>query len=253
MKLSDKISVIPSVLAYNNGLLASMGKLKWSNKYDCPEGYEYNEYGYVETNENHLQITISMMPFLLPSIGEYEVLYQNAVAFRALNPGKHADYIESALSYKFKTSYYREPDNDILQEALKNAFSVDSLGDILPKMHRSIFSFHSVWRKKDCTLENRKQIYGILRNEFIDKVRSMMTTDTKFKTICVAEATDKSFHIIGKYWESIGMDRKDRTAHALAEALESMAADGIENTTIEEICRVAGLSRSTVGKLLNNN
>ena len=253
MKRINKISTVPSIQKTSTDLLATLGKIKWTNRYDCPDGYEYNEDGYVETNENYLQISINMMPYLLTALGEYELLYQNAIAFRALNPNKHMDIIRPALQYKYKASFYKEPNRLVLEKALSDAYDVNDLGSILPKLHRGIFSFHSVWYSKDCSIGGRKKIYVILRDDFIDRVRSFMPINTKFKTACVAEESEESMHVVNVYWRNRGLDRKDRTTMALAEALESMAEEGIESATISEICKVAGLSRNTVGELLKTN
>lgn len=253
MKKVDREKTVPSIQTYDKSLLAPLGKLRWSNKYDCPAGYEYNDDGYVETNENHLQITVNMMPHLIGAIGEYGILYQNALAFRALNPNKHRDYIEPVLSNKFRTVYFRMPNRVLLVKALDDAYSVDSLGDVLSTLHRGIFSFHSIWYNRDCPIGNRKKIFSKMREDFIDSVRNDMTIDTKYKTVCVAECTEESLHVIKVYWRSIGLDRKSRTSFALSEALESLATSGVERTTIKELCEISGLSRNTVGELLSKN
>lgn len=251
MKKNDKISSVPAIQLPEKNMLATIGKIKWTNRYDCPSGYEYNDDGYVETDENYLQISVSMMPYLLNDVGEEEILFQNALALRILNPNKVSDIIEMVLKYKYKASYYVLPNESLLKKAINRAYSVVSLGEVINKLHRSIFSFQSIWCSKDCTIGGKKQIYGILRDEFIDKVRSFMPIHTKFKTSCVAEETEESEYAVNVYWKNTGLDRKNRSRQAVVEALELLAQEGIENVTLAEIGVIAGLSRKTVGEITN--
>lgn len=251
MKKNDKISSVPAIQLPEQSMLAVIGKIKWTNRYDCPAGYSYNEDGYVETDENYLQISVCMMPYLLGAIGEEEILFQNALALRILNPNKVKDHISTVLKYKYKASYYVMPNEVILNKAIDRAYDIVSLGEVINNVHRSIFSFQSIWCSKECTVGGKKQIYGILRDEFIDKVRSFMPIHTKFKTTCVAEETEESEYAVNVYWKNTGLDRKNRSRQAVVEALELLAQEGIENVTLAEIGAIAGLSRKTVGEITN--
>jgi len=233
-------------------LLPFFGKIKWSNKYDCPVGYEYNADGYVETKENYIQVSVNMMPRLLNEMGEYHLLYQNAIALMVLNPDKGIDRVGIALKYKFNSSIGRFPNNTVLESALSDAYSTKSLGSVLHKMNKSIFSFYSVWYKKGCDIGGRAQIRGVIRNEVINRTRSFMPVNTKFKTACVMKSTEESEYAVNIYWKENDLDKQARIKQAVVEAIEELASDGVESTTIKEIGQVAGLSRNTVSRVLRN-
>lgn len=251
MSKKTKDLTIPSIQLPSKNILDTIGAIKWTNRYDCPNGYTFNEDGYVETDENYLQVNVSMMPFLLNAIGEEEVMYQNALALRVLNPNKHFDIVRLLIKYKFKSSYGREADTDKLQKAVERAYEVTDLGGVLKDMHRSIFSFQSIWCSRDCTVGGRKKIFGLLRDDYINRVRNYMTIETKFKTACVMDATNETEYAVNEYWKHTGLDRKTRSKQAVMEALEYLLSTGRESFTIVELAEVAGISRKTTAAILN--
>jgi len=249
-KKTDKISIVPAIPAMSRNILDIIGTIRWTNRHDCPEGYAFNEDGYVQTDENRLQVSVNMLPFLLPTLGEYGVLFQNAVALRMLNHNKPRDIIQDVLKYKFNTSYYRKPDPLLLAKAVSDAYCLDSLSEVLPKMHTSIFCFHDIWYSKDCTEGGRKQIQKLLRNDYIDKSRQLMSIDTKYKTKEVAAFVDESLHAVNCYWTKTGLDKKNRTIQSVIESVDKLKSIGIENYTYNDIARLSGLTRQTIGLTL---
>lgn len=250
-KKQDTNASLPSLYSGKLDLLKTLGRIKWSNKHDCPAGYNYNEDGFVVTNENHLQISVNMMPYILTTLGEYQTLYQNTLALRVLNPNKQQCLVEEIIKYKFSVSFGRKPNTDILNKAIENAYAEISLSNVIANLHRSIFSFQSIWYSKDCSIGGRKQIYGILRDEYIDSVRSVMPIDTKFKTRCVADTTSESDHVVNVYWKHRGLDRKARSIHAMMEALEKLVDEGSQQVSIKSLCDMSGLSRNTIVNIID--
>lgn len=249
-KKNEKISIVPAIPTMSRNLADLIGNIRWTNRHDCPEGYVFNDDGYVQTEENRLQVTVNMLPFLLNALGEYGVLYQNAIALRMLNHNKPRDLIQDVLKYKFNTSYYRKPDPLILAKAVNDAYSLESIGAELPKLHTGIFCFHDIWYSKDCTEGGRKQIQKLLRNDYIDKSRQLMSIDTKYKTKEVAAFVDESLHAVNCYWVKTGLDKKNRTIQSVVESVDKLKSIGIEDYTYNDIARLSGLSRKTIGLTL---
>lgn len=248
MRKSNKTNVVPTIPGMSGNVLDLIGSIRWTNRHDCPEGYEFNEDGYVQTNENRLQVSVNMMPFLLTTLGEYGVLYQNAIALRILNHNKQSDVIRDVLRYRFRTSYYRMPDPIVLATAVNDAYKLSSLGEVLHTLHTSIFCFHDIWYSKDCTEGGRKQIQQLLRKEYIERSRQLMSIDTKFKTAEVAAFTDESLYAVNCYWSSTGLDKKNRTIQAVIESINQLKEQGIVKYTYEDISRISGLSKRIIGE-----
>lgn len=240
----DKISIVPSIQQPNGNLLDAIGKVRWTNKHDCPDGYVFNDSGYVQTDDNRLQISVNMMPFMLPSIGEFGVLYQNAIALRILNHNKQIDIIKQLLKYRFYKAYFRLPDMDILDKAVEAAYALNSVSDIVGTLNKSIFCFHDIWYSESCTEGSRKQIQKLLRNDYIDKSRQLMTIATKYKTKDVAEFADTTLYAVNCYWSDTGLDKNTRTIYSVIEAIEELSRDGKKVTT-REIAATAGMSGQT--------
>ncbi len=248
----DKISIVPAILTMSKNVLDIIGDIRWTNRHDCPEGYVFNEDGYVQTEENRLQVSVNMMPFMLSSLGEFGVLYQNAIALRMLNHNKPMDIIQDVLKYKFNSSYYRKPDPVLLAQAITAAYSIDSIAEVLKDLHSGIFSFYDIWYSKDCTEGSRKQIQKLMRDKYIDESRQLMTIDTKFKTQDVADFTDASLHAVNCYWTKTGLDKKNRTIQSVVESIGKLKSLGVGNYTYKDISELSGLSRKTIGTTLKS-
>lgn len=221
--------------------------MEWSNKHTCPEGYKWNEFGWVQTDIMFLQVTVNMLPYMLNRLGEYGVMYQNAIALRYLNPKKHRDQIRSALYNRFKFCYLRLADDEILDRAIENAYSIENIKDVLPNLSKEIFYFYDIWFSSDCPLEGRKQIQAIIKQDYIAKSRSLMSISTKYITKEVMSFADVSEYAVKKHWDELGFSKKDRTTLAIMDAIALLEKENKEITE-ENIVKIAGVSLKTLGR-----
>ena len=237
------------------GFMSHLVGIKWTNRHECPNGYEFNDEGWVQTTEKYLQVDVNMLPYIISGLGERGLLYQNAVALRYLN-SHSSDVVKMALRRKFIFSYMREPDTQLLNEAVDAAFAVDSLKDVLGNLSRDIFKFHDIWYRSDCSFEGRKQIQAIIKQRYIEDSRKAMGIDTKYKTKCVMEFAGVTEYSVKKHWRLIGLDKNGRTGRAILDAIEYYDSNYPDKQpTQEDIAKIAGVSLRTVKthvKVLDN-
>lgn len=227
-------------------ILTTIGKVKWTNSHDCPTGYEWNEDGWIQTDTQILQVSVNMLPYMLNKIGEQQLLYQNLIALRYLN-NKGRVELTQALDYKFKMSYFKSVDPKLLKEAVAMAYDVTDLNSILITLSKDIFKFHDVWYSRDCTFTGRKQIQALIRQEYIERSRELMSIGTKYKTEEIMNFADVSKYAVDKHWKLIGLDKTSRTGRAIAEAVELLLeSNELVNITQEMVAEIAGISRRTL-------
>lgn len=239
MNMNNELAV-----AYPGSLLSTIGSIVWTNAHDCPSGYRWNEDGWIQTKEPYLQVRVNMLPYMLTKLGEEELLYQNMLALRYLNT-KGRTELTAVLKYKFRMSYYREPKDVVINNAVSRSYAVNKLIDVLPKLDKDLFGFYDIWYSKECTLNGRKQIQAIIKQEYIEKSRELMSIDTKYNTKCVMEFADVSKYTVDKHWRVIGLDKKGRTARAIGDAIEYLMNEegkDIFSITQKEVASVAGIS-----------
>jgi len=230
-------------------ILDMIGSIKWSNANDCPNGYEWNEEGWVITEEYHMRISFNMLPFMLPLLGEYQLIFQNALALRCLNT-KQIDVIAILIKYRFKHSYSYDIDEEILHKAVSDAYLIEDISVLLSSLSDKIFAYRDVWISKDCTNDIRRKAGRIIRGRYLDEMRSFMTIDTKYKTKEVAEFTEESIYAVKAYWEDTGLTKKLRTVHSILEAIELLVQEGVVITQAT-IANVAGISIPTASKVVD--
>lgn len=227
-------------------LLETMGSIKWTNLHDCPTGYKWNEDGWVQTEVPYLQVTVNMLPYLLSKLGEEEILYQNMLALRYLNT-KGVDELKKALTYKFRMSYFRQPDTVVLNNAVVKAYRIDCLSEVISVLNRDIFAFYDIWYSTECTVHGRKQIQSIIRQEYIERSRNLMPICSKYKTQEVMEFADVSRYAVDLHWKMTGLDKTTRTGRAIGEAFEElMQKHGMFDITQQMIADTAGVSVRTL-------
>lgn len=235
-------------IAYPKSMLETLGSIKWTNVNDLPGGYMWNEDGWVQTKQPYLQVRVNMLPFMIKKLGEEELLYQNMLALRYLNTKGKAE-LTSVLRYKYRMSYYREPEEVVLNRAVNRAYAVDKLVDVIKDLESDIFSFHDIWYSKECTLKGRKQIQAIIKQEYIERSRELMTISTKYNTKCVMEFADVSKYTVDKHWKLIGLNKKGRTTKAIGDAIQYLIEDegkDIFSLTQKEIAEIAGISERSL-------
>jgi len=243
-----KTKIVPQIVDPVS-VLDMLGSIKWSNANDCPNGYDWNEEGWVITDEYHMRITFNMLPFMLPLLGEYQLIFQNALALRCLN-AKQVDVIAILIKFRFRNSYAYNVSDDILHKAVEDAYALEDITSILPTLSDKIFAYRDVWISKDCTNDVRRKAGRIIRGRYLDEMRSFMTIDTKYKTKEVAEFTEESIYAVKSYWEDTGLTKKLRTVHSILEAIELLVQEGVVITQAA-IAEVAGISIPTASKIID--
>lgn len=225
--------------------------IRWTNKHTCPEGYEWNKDGWIQTEVPLLQVTINMLPYMLTRYGEYKVLFQNLVALRYLND-KPSHVLISTLKNKFRVSYYRDPYEEEFNKAVKDAMNVGSIEEIKNILIKDIFTFYDIWFSHDCTMEGRKQIQAIIKQDYIAKSRNLMSISSKYITEKVASFADVSQYAVKKHWSELEFTKKDRTYGAVVEAIEYIK-NNEEELSLKHIADVAGVSVKSIRNLIKDN
>ena len=116
-------------------------------------------------------------------------------------------------------------------------------------LERDLFTFYDIWYSKDCDLEGRKQIQAIIKQEYLEKSRGLMSIGTKYNTKCVMEFADVSRYTVDKHWRLIGLDKKGRTSKAIGDAIEHLVEEkgmDIFTLTQTQIAEVAGISERSL-------
>lgn len=234
--------------AIPKSLVDTIGSIKWTNTHDCPPGYVWNEEGWVQTHEPYLQVCVNTLPYLIKELGEEGLLYQNLLALRYLNT-KGKEELISALKFNFRMNFFRYPDELLLSKAAKRAYDVDKLMDVLPSLHKNIFSLYDIWYSKTCSLKGRKQIQAVIKQNYIEQSRRLMSIATKYKTKCVMEFADVSEYSVKKHWKVLNLGKKDRTAKAIGDAIQYLIQEegkALFDLTQKEIADIAGITERSL-------
>ena len=136
----------------------------WTNRFDCPDGYEFNDDGWVETMTAFPKISVSLLPHLSTKIGEYQLLFQNFLALKFLN--NLPDNILKAALWNRATQAMlgRNPSVDVFEDAVSAAIKITN-GSKFPVFSDDIFKMDTIWYSKECKEAGRSAIKQKIRNK----------------------------------------------------------------------------------------
>jgi len=232
--------------------LLQQGSIKWSNIHDCPEGYQFNEEGYIITNEPHPLMKVNTLFYLLKRISSYQLVLQNAIVFLRLNPDEPLPVLKHALNKRFFTPLLKsQVDNETFNSAWCKAVEMYDQPEYYPPFNEGIVVDKVVWYSKDCEIQHVSKLRAHENNRHIERVRTMMSINTKWKTEHVKKAADASEYGVKKYWKSINVSAKDRRNLEIQEAIDQLHNEGVENPTQQKIADVAGVTKRTVYNYFN--
>ena len=220
--------------------LSSNNKIKWTNRYECPPGYTFNEEGWVETRSPFPKISVIMLPYLLNSLGEYELLLQNLIALRLLNDFTHED-LELALKYRFKQAFFgRAVKHEVFDAVVKKSRTITDTAD-LPELCSDILKFDSIWYSRFALVKNTSSIKKRLKINYISSIRDLMPINKKYITKEVMSEAELTKYAVNTYWKTIGLNAKNRSISAISEAVSEISDIGQELTQ-KTLSEVAGVS-----------
>ncbi len=219
-------------------------EIKWTNRYDCPPGYNYNEDGWVKTSVPFPKIQICLLPYKVSRMGEYQVLLQNLLALRILNNVSH-DQLVLALINRYKQSMFgRTPNKETMTQVISDSIGITDSSN-LPKFDRDILHFDDIWYGTGFTAGGKAQIKAEIRNRNVDTIRDMMPINNKYDSVKVQQEAEVTKYAMSTYWKERGLDKKSRTISALAEAVTFIGDNSIEFNN-ENIKEISGLSVPTI-------
>lgn len=218
--------------------------IKWTNRYDCPPGYSFNEDGWVETNNPYPKITVSFLPHLISKLGEYNLIFQNLLALRLLNDMHHSE-LELAVWNRSKQALFgREPDERIFKDAVEASRKITDTTQ-LPDFVSDILRMDTVWYAKDCATTGRAAIKAILRHGYISDMRALMPISRKYKTESVMSEGSLTKYAVNLYWKDSELTAVNRTVGALVEAINEINDSGDE-FTVELMSTISGVSNRSI-------
>ena len=229
-------------LSTSTSITEKSGPIKWTNRYDLPPGYIYNEEGWVELPVPYPRVSITSPAFLSNKYyTPIAFLLQNLLAMRFLNNKPHELLLQILVSKFKKHGYFYTPKE--LEWVRKESLKINSIKDF-PPMDRSIFRWETLWSSS----MGRAQVNKRKTMHRISDVRENMDISRKYKTKPVKEEADTTLYAVKEYWLDMGWDAKTRSRRAILEALEEN-----ENATVKELAETTGYSLPTVRKYLPKN
>jgi hypothetical protein len=229
-------------------LMDSGTTILWSNKYILPHGCNYNDEGYVITNEPRAMIKACIglsFGFLIGKLGRIEYVRQNAIALRLLNPDVHKAIVSTALWYALRKSGF-SIDRGLYDKVLVEVYELTTA----PPLNGNFISFRRTWFRQDCDYNTIAKVVRLENANKIDSDRELMTIDTKYLTKEVAEFTGFSRSRIDKYWKDKDWTKSLRSLYTLDEAVTDLAKIGIDSPTREQLASISGLSISTISRTM---
>lgn len=221
------------------GIREKAGPIKWTNRYDCPTDYEFNNEGWIETLIPYPKVSVVSPEFLSDKhYTPLAFLLQNLLAMRFLNNKPH-ELLLQVLIYKFKKhGYFYTEEN--LEWVREQSLAINTVKDF-PPMDRSILRWDTLWSS---TL-GRAQVNRRKNFNHISDIREYMEISTKYITREVKNTAKTTLYVVKEYWKEMGWSIEDRSRKTILEALEAH-----ENASAKELSAVTGLSINTVYKYL---
>ena len=122
---------------------ANISNIRWSNKYCCPPGCEWNDEGYVITPVPYPYIRVAigrMFAFLVRKLGVEEYLRQNLIALRLLNDDVPSMVINGRFKVALKNSGFI-PDNELIDRLTTEVYNLERV----PTLSNSILTWRNTW------------------------------------------------------------------------------------------------------------
>ena len=223
-------------------------EIKWTNKYDCPPGYEYNDKGYVVTKIPYPKVSINFLPYMTTKYSAVQLLYYNLVALTALNNDKPFEVLLGAIVNRAKQTYYskNDVDEDVIQYAVEMYEDVEDIFIAMEELPTDILRMDNVWYSRDSEFHHSASVLAEYRMEHIDRVRDFMSIGTKYKTNNVSNASGMSTYLVREYWKKKGLTAKMRTLSSVSEAILYLKDNGEDSEDKEKIAEVAKVSLRTI-------
>jgi hypothetical protein len=231
-------------------LMDSATVITWSNKYICPAGYNYNEDGYVITNEPRpfIRSCVGLMfGFLVRKLGMNEYIRQNLIVLRLLNEKCHRAIIGAALWHAFKKAGFHL-DKDAYNNIVAEVFEMTSV----PVLDSNFISWRRTWFSSACSYDTISKVVRLENSNKIDSDRELMTVDKKYITAEVAEFTGFSRSRIDRYWSDKSWTKKLRTLYTLDEAVNELAKAGELDPSRDQLAITSGLSVGTISRAMKD-
>lgn len=217
----------------------------WNNKYQKPEGYEYDEDGIIETSTPINFITTNTgvySSYLYKELNPIEFCTQNIIAVKLLNSELREDKILILAQYLDKQAPY--------------SLGADQV-ELIFKMtesDESKLTYHwcrptTIWRAAWSNWSNTRtaSIRVKQREKYIDAVRDDMPLITKYVTKEVAKETEYTEKSVNRYFKEYkGWSKIDRTMKNLEDAYILLTTLKVSNPTQEQVTAASGLSIRTV-------
>lgn len=230
-------------------IIKASGPIKWTNRYDCPPGYIFNDMHYVVTNTKFVKLWANTAPHMFSMYTVAELLYYNLLILTTLNPDKPFHTILSATKYALKDSIFSKTDipTDVVNTAVERYTNFE--GNILEELNKDFYRLDDIWYSEDSDITTTLQIVYLIKEEAIDRTRDLMSIATKYKTKDVSSLTAYSMDIIRKYWKHRGLTTTLRTLNTVSDAYMYLKRKGISSPTLVEVAKIAGLSTKSVSKV----
>ncbi len=220
--------------------------IKWSNKYECPSGYNFNDDGYVITDLPYPKMGVSIQPWQLRVLSPETLFTYNLLVLMLLNPDNDLGSLGEALSGNMYNNTKIHFGNKAIDFAISRVKEITNLEDV-KGIPRYILHFTNIWYSKDSSIKSVRDIVRIRENETIDIVRDMMPIHGRWKTKQVSEYSEYSTYKIRNYWRERGFSTTDRSIAAIMEANDFLIRDsGISKPTQVQLAEASGLSRMSL-------
>jgi hypothetical protein len=221
-------------------LLSKVKRVKWTNRYDCPPGYTFNDDGWIETLSAYPKITVNFLPYLFNKLGEYQILLQNLLALRLLNEHSHAT-LEKALWNRYTQARFgQQPDKKVFDLVVVSSKEITNTAQ-LPVFDENILSMDTIWYSESFNEAGIAAIKKKLRNNYISAIRLLMPINKKYKTTDVMVEADVSKYAVNQYWKENKLDKKARTLSSIVEAVTYLSEDADE-VSLKSIATLSGVS-----------
>ncbi len=231
-------------------LLNSETVIRWNNKHMLPDGYAWNEEGYVVTRTPFPFVKACVglrFVFLVGKLGFREYVRQNLIALRLLNMQVNKAIVSSILLYSLKKSGFNMNQIDY-DGIVAEVYALDRV----PALDPNFITWRTTWFREDCEYGRVSAVVRAENSSKIDADRELMRIDEKYITEAVAAFTGFSRHRIDNYWNEKQWTKKLRTLYTLEEAYEKLNNQGIDNPTRAQLVEVSGLSLRTIGGLVKD-
>jgi len=225
--------------------------VKWNNKYDKPEGYEYDEDGIIETKTPINFITTNTgeySSYIYKELNPTEFCTQNIIAVKLLNQHLREDRVLILAKYLDKQAPY-----SIGEDQVELLFKVTEADE--EKLTYNWCRPTTIWRSSWSNWSNTRTatIRVKQREKYIDTVRDDMPLTNKYVTKEVAKETEFPEKTINRYFKDYkGWTKKDRTMKNLEDAYILLTSFKVSNPTQEQVAAASGVSIRTIKNYWNS-